>query len=222
MRKILYAALILSWLAACIPAGGAGPDRSPVVPTDRPAADIRILAFGDSLTAGFGVDSDQSYPARLETRLRADGHDVDVINGGISGETSSAALARLDWMLNTQPDIVIVEIGGNDALRGVDLALTAENIDQIVRRFSEEDVLVIVAGMQIIQNLGQDYAQEFAAIYPATAERHGAILIPFFLEGVATDPALNQPDFIHPNAAGYAVLVEHIYPFVLEAIDRVR
>lgn len=226
MYRPIVILILLSLLAACAP-----PDSSPQPeatlaqtsgslpqPTDAPA--ITILAFGDSLTAGFGVDDADSYPAQLEGRLRADGYDAEVINGGISGETSSAALARVDWMLATRPDIVIVETGANDALRGVDLELTRENIFQIVQKFTDSGAVVIVAGMQIVQNLGDEYVNDFAAIYPAVAEQQGAILIPFVLEGVAADPELNQQDFIHPNAAGYTVMVEHIYPFVLEAIDR--
>lgn len=193
------------------------PSQEEIDKTMKP--EITILAFGDSLTAGFGVAEEESYPALLQARLLADGYSVNVINGGISGETSSSGLSRVDWMLNTQPDIVIVEIGGNDALRGIDLALTSANIDEIVRKFSEIGAVVIVAGMQIIQNLGDAYVGEFAAIYPAVAEKHQAILIPFFLEGIAADPELNQDDFIHPNPAGYRVLVNHIYPFVLQAIE---
>ncbi len=207
-------------LAACA-ARTQPTEVQPSLPSETPAVnEITILAFGNSLTEGFGVDPEESYPARLEDRLRADGFQVRVVNGGISGETSSAALSRLDWMLETQPDIVIVETGGNDALRGLDLSLTRQNIDEIVGRFAESGAVVIVAGLQIIQNLGDEYTAEFAAIYPAIAEKHGAILIPFVLEGVAADPALNQPDFIHPNAAGYRVMVEHIYPFVLQAIEQ--
>lgn len=183
-----------------------------------PQNELIILAFGDSLTEGFGVDPQESYPAQLERKLKADGYDARVINGGISGETSTSALARVDWMLNTQPDIVIVETGANDALRGVDLELTRQNIDEITRRFMDGGAVVVIAGLQIIQNLGQDYTTGFAEIYPAVAEKHGSILIPFVLEGVAANPELNQADFIHPTAEGYAVMVEHIYPYILEAI----
>ncbi len=223
-RWVVGAVVII--LAAC----GSG-EESAQIPTQSPdpfaeetptASGLTILAFGDSLTAGFGVEPDESYPAQLQAKLRADGYSVDVINGGISGDTSAAALTRVDWMLNTKPDIVIVEIGGNDALRGLDLTLTKSNIDEIVRKFTESGAVVIVAGMQIIQNLGDEYVNTFAAIYPAVADNHGAILIPFFLEGVAADPVLNQPDFIHPNSAGYSVLIEHIYPYVVEAIEQVE
>jgi acyl-CoA thioesterase-1 len=187
---------------------------SPV--TEEPS--LTILAFGDSLTAGYGVDPADSYPAQLERKLQSEGYSVKVINGGISGETSSAALNRLDWMLKSKPDIVIVETGGNDALRGIDLNITRTNIAEIVRQFDESGTVVIVAGLQIIQNLGSGYADEFARIYPEVAEQYRVALIPFILEGVAADPNLNQADFIHPTAEGYTVLVDHIYPYILEAI----
>jgi acyl-CoA thioesterase-1 len=193
------------------------PTAIAITPTSQDS--LTILAFGDSLTAGFGVEPEENYPSQLESKLTGDGYDVRVINGGISGETSSAALSRLDWMLNTKPDIVIVEIGGNDALRGIDLDLTHKNIDEIVGRFTESGAVVVVAGLQIIQNLGTEYTTEFAAIYPNVAEKHNAILIPFMLEGVAADPALNQADFIHPNANGYAVMVDHIYGYIIKALE---
>ncbi len=203
-------------LFACAQTPAVSPQAVVNSPTDQPS--LTILAFGDSLTAGFGVEPQDSYPAQLERKLQADGYQVQVINGGISGETSSAGLSRLEWMLKTKPDIVIVETGGNDALRGVDLAITRENIGEIVRQFDESGAVVIVAGLQIIQNLGAEYTTEFAAIYPQIAEEYNAILIPFMLEGVAADPDLNQADFIHPTAEGYTVIVDHIYPYVVEAI----
>lgn len=186
-----------------------------------PAYDGTILAFGDSLTAGLGVEESEAYPAQLERKLQAAGYNYRVINGGISGETSTAALNRLDWMLQTNPDIVIIETGGNDALRGVDLNLTEQNIERIVAQFAEQDVIIVFAGLQIIQNLGEDYINQFAAMYPRIAAQHpDAIFIPFFLEGVAADPELNQADFIHPTAEGYSVIVDHIFPFIEEAIQR--
>ena len=221
--KRLLLILLAGTAVACTVEGVPGdpPTSAPVetAPSATEAAGgLTLLAFGDSLTEGFGVPAEESYPAQLERKLQADGYPVEVINGGISGETSTAALNRLDWMLNTEPDIVIVETGANDALRGVDLALTRQNIAEIVRRFSEREIVVIVAGLQIIQNLGEEYTAEFADIYPRVAADYDAILIPFMLEGVAADPALNQSDFIHPTAAGYAVMVDHIYPYVLAGI----
>lgn len=224
MKRFLLLLLLL-FPAACTTAA---PELTPTLiataaPT-QPAVssyDGRILAFGNSLTEGMGVEPDHAYPAQLQRKLQADGYNYEVINGGISGETSSAALSRVDWMLNTNPDIVIIETGGNDGLRGIDLELTEDNIDQIVGRFAETDAIVILAGLQIIQNLGDEYITQFAEMYPRIAQKYpDVIFIPFFLEGVAADPALNQPDFIHPTAEGYRVVVDHIYPFVLEAIER--
>lgn len=214
---IVVMAVMLLW--ACNTGTPAANIPTSIASTPIPQDSLTILAFGNSLTEGFGVDEDENYPSRLESKLRGEGYDVRVINGGISGETSSAALARLDWMLNSEPDIVIVETGANDALRGVALGLTKRNIDEIVDRFSESGAVVVVAGLQIIQNLGEEYTAEFAAIYPAVAEKHNAILIPFVLEGVAADPELNQPDFIHPNSKGYIVMVDHIYDYILQAIE---
>lgn len=216
---------IFCFLAACTTAA---PEPTPTstltaapLQAITPTYDGRILAFGDSLTEGMGVELDKAYPAQLERKLQADGYNYEVINGGISGETSSAALSRVDWMLNTNPDIVIIEIGGNDGLRGIDLDLTEQNIDQIVGRFAETDTIIVFAGLQIIQNLGEDYTTQFAEMYPRIAANYpDAIFIPFILEGVAADPELNQLDFVHPTAEGYTVMVDHIYPFILEAIER--
>lgn len=195
--------------------------NTPNPQTAQPSYDGTILAFGDSLTAGLGVEESEAYPAQLERKLQAAGYNYRVINGGISGETSTAALNRLDWMLQTNPDIVIVVTGGNDGLRGIDLSLTEQNIDEIVTRFAAQEAIIVFAGLQIIQNLGDDYINQFAEMYPRIAAQHpDAVFIPFFLEGVAADPALNQPDFIHPTAEGYSVIVDHIFPFVEEAVLR--
>jgi acyl-CoA thioesterase-1 len=224
MNRIHYLSAVLFLIGVLAVGGCTTPvtaPESPPAPAGSPTAEpeITILAFGDSLTEGFGVATVEAYPAQLESKLQQDGYSVRVINGGISGETSTSALARLDWMLNAQPDIVIVETGANDALRGVDLALTRENIDEIVQRISDSGAVVIVAGLQIVQNLGEEYTTDFAEIYPFVAEKHASILIPFVLEGVAANPDLNQDDFIHPTGDGYTVMVDHIYPFVLQAIQ---
>jgi len=222
-QRLWLVGLILL-VTACATRTGFGLDtpslEMPV--TQTPASGITILAFGDSLTEGFGVEPQDSYPAQLERKLQSDGYRIQVINGGISGETTSAALNRVDWMLNTDPDLVIVETGANDALRGIDLDVTRQNLDEIVSRFSDSGAVVIVAGLQIIQNLGEEYTTGFADLYPKVAEKYEAILIPFMLEGVAADPSLNQADFIHPTADGYTVLVEHIYPFILQGIEKAQ
>ena len=208
-------------VAVLILCGGCGEEAPVVTQAPAPAApapDARrtIAAVGDSLTEGLGVDEADAYPARLERRLRAAGHDYRVVNAGISGETSSGALSRIDWILKTlAPDIVILETGANDGLRGIDPAVTEKNIDAIVRRLKGENITVVLAGMQMVGNLGQVFTAAFADIYPAVAGRHGVILIPFFLEGVAGDPAVNQADGIHPTAGGYARVVDTVYPYAV-------
>ena len=211
-------------LTAC----GSSADPTPEPPTIAPVVEsvaptdstVTIMAMGDSLTEGFGLDNPakEAYPSQLEARLLADGYDVRVINAGISGETSSGARSRIDWLLQQAPDIVILETGGNDGLRGIDPAVTAQNVDELVALFREQGITVVLAGMQIVQNMGAEYVEEFRTIYPTVAEKHNAILIPFFLDGVGGVPALNQPDEIHPTAEGYAVVIETIYPYVVNAL----
>ena len=190
-------ALVAAILAGCeqAPTQSASPATSP---GNEPRG--VIVCMGDSLTAGYRVDENEAYPARLSA--------------------SSGALARLDWVLTLAPDIVILETGANDGLRGVDPALTRSNIDAIVTRFQSEGVVVVLAGMEMVRNLGPAFTQAFHAIYPDIAETHGLILMPFFLEGVAGNPQLNQPDGIHPTAEGYRIVTANLYPYVREAIAR--
>jgi acyl-CoA thioesterase I len=178
------------------------------------AAAPRILAFGDSLTAGSGVASDESFPAQLARRLEADRVAAEVINSGVSGETSAGGLARIDWALGEHCDYALVELGANDMLRGLDPKLTYDNLDRILARFEGAGIKVLLIGMRAAPNWGDDYRRAFNAIYPALAEKHRVPLYPFFLDGVATDPRLNQPDGLHPTAAGVAVIVERIAPYV--------
>jgi acyl-CoA thioesterase-1 len=213
---MLLAAL---WLAGC--GDGDPPVRSTApqpVATDAAARPRTIVAMGDSLTEGYGVEEEEAYPALLEARLRGAGYAVRVINAGVSGETSSGARSRVDWVLTQRPEVVILETGANDGFRGIDPALIEENIEAIVARLQSGGATVVLAGMQIVRNLGQPYTRAFAAIYPRVAERRGAVLIPFFLQGVAAVPALNQTDGIHPNAEGYRVVTATVYPYVLEAL----
>lgn len=177
-----------------------------------------IVAVGDSLTEGLGVQEEFAYPALLEKRLRQQGFPYQVINAGISGETSSGTLSRLNWVLTLKPDIVILVIGANDGLRGIDPGLIKSNIREILKSLKEKNVTVVLGGMQIVQNLGQDYTTAFAEIYPELARSEDVIFIPFFLAGVAADPGLNQADGIHPTADGYQVIVDNIMPYVIEAI----
>ena len=181
----------------------------------QPKVEYRTLtALGDSLTEGLGVEPEMAYPAQLERRLQEAGLKWKVVNAGLAGETSSGALTRLDWVLKTKPDAVILVTGANDGLRGVDPALTQQNIDAIVSRLKEQDVAVMLGGMKAPPNLGEDYAGKFEGLYGKVAEKHSIPLIPFFLEGVARDPNLNQDDGKHPTAEGYTVVVERIYPQV--------
>ena len=177
-----------------------------------------IVCMGDSLTAGYRVDEREAFPALLAERLRADDYHYEVINAGVSGETSSGALARLDWMLTLAPDIVILETGANDGLRAVDPALTRRNIEAIVTRLKAEGIIVVLAGMQMVRNLGPAFTEAFKAIYPEIAETHDLILIPFMLEGVAGRARLNQSDGIHPTAEGYRIVTANLYPYVRQAI----
>lgn len=182
------------------------------------AEPVRLLVLGDSLTAGYGLPPEQAFPARLEARLRADGMNVTVINGGVSGDTSAGARARLDWALADKPDAAIVEIGSNDALRGLDPAALRANLDAIVARLKKDGVRVLIAGMLAPPNYGRDYERAFDAVFPAVARAHGVALYPFFLDGVATMPALNQPDGMHPNEKGVAEIVDRIAPSVLRLL----
>jgi acyl-CoA thioesterase-1 len=177
-------------------------------------AATRILALGDSLTAGFGVAPSESFPAQLAARLKADGYDVVVDNAGVSGDTSADGLARLDWAMSGHPDVVLVELGANDMLRGLDPKRAAANLDAILAKLKAAKAKVLLTGMKAVSNWGPDYQREFDAIYPALARKYGVPLYPFFLDGVALDPKLNQADGLHPNAAGVAVIVARIAPAV--------
>lgn len=181
-----------------------------VLAAERPV----LVLLGDSLTAGYGLPAEEAFPARLERALAGRDLDVEIRNAGVSGDTSAGGLARLDWAVAPDVDAVVVELGANDALRGVDPAETERNLDAILGWLKERGVDVLLAGMYAPPNLGADYVRRFNAIYPRLAEKHDVPLYPFFLEGVALDPALNQADRIHPNAAGVEIIVERIAPAV--------
>ncbi len=188
----------------------------------REGEKIRIVAFGDSLTAGFGLKPGQGFPEVLQMALNGRGHNVEVINAGVSGDTTAAGLARLDWAVGEEADAVIVELGANDALRGQPPAKTRANLDAILSRLEGRGLPVLVAGMRSPENWGSDYRDRFDAIFAELAAKHGALLYPFFLASVATDPKLNLPDGLHPNARGITVIVERILPEVEALIERVK
>jgi acyl-CoA thioesterase I len=184
---------------------------------------IRILAFGDSLTAGYGLDDlADSFPSQLERALKAKGHHVTLIQAGISGDTTTGGLNRIEWSLAEKPDAVIVGLGGNDALRAVDPKVTERSMRGIVERIRKDGTPVLVAGMLAPPNLGKDYGDRFNGLFGRIAKENGTVFYPFLLDGVASVPALNQADRIHPNPKGVAVMVEKITPYVVTLIDQVQ
>jgi len=198
---------------------GCGDESTPLPDPKPPEYEGIIVAVGDSLTEGLGVAEESAYPALLEKKLQSDGYHYRVINAGVSGETSSGTLARIKWVLTLKPDIVILVIGANDGFRGIDPELIKTNILTIVRALKEKKVIVLLGGMQMGQNLGKEYITAFEKIYPLVAREESVGLVPFFLTGVAANPKLNQTDGIHPTAEGYRVVVDHIFPYVIEAIE---
>jgi acyl-CoA thioesterase-1 len=179
-----------------------------------------VVAFGDSLTAGLGVMPDESYPAQLQARLRADGYAYRVVNAGASGDTTAGGLRRVDWALKNKPAIVIVALGANDAMRGQDLASVRANLDGIVARFQKAGARVLVAGMEVPPNYGERYAADFRRLYVEVARKRGAGFMPFLLDGVAGNPRLNQGDGIHPTAEGYRIVVDHLWPYLEPMLTR--
>ena len=210
MTKILLqivAAVILLWPAV-------------LNANHTPESPQRVVVLGDSLAAGYGLPAAASFPAQLERALVNQGHNVEVIGAGVSGDTTAGGLARLDWLLADDPDLMIVELGGNDALRGLDPAETERNLDQILGRLRAAGVKVLLAGMQAPRNMGEDYYQRFDRVYSALAAKYGVAFYPFFLEGVAARPELNLPDGIHPNAQGITVIIEKILPYVEPLLEK--
>jgi len=189
-------------------------------PGSARAADHVIVALGDSLTAGLGVAPEEAYPALLEAKLRREGFDYRVVNAGVSGDTSAGGLRRLDWALRLKPDVVIVALGANDGLRGQPPAALRDNLTRIVERARTAGSRVLLAGMRVPPNYGDDYSRAFAAVYPTVARATGVPLAPFLLDGVAGDPRLNQPDGIHPTAEGQRVIAERIWPYLKPLLAR--
>ena len=180
--------------------------------------EAQILAFGDSLVAGYGLGPEEAFVPVLEARLAGMGFAVDVIDSGVSGDTTRGGRSRVDWALFDEPDLALVELGGNDGLRGIAPESTRENLDAILTAFAAAGVPVLFSGMLAPPNMGEDYEAAFNAIFPELAEKHGVVFDPFFLEGVAGDPALNQPDMIHPNAAGVRLIVDRIAPLLADML----
>lgn len=178
------------------------------------------MVFGDSLTAGYQLEEGGAFPSQLSDALKERGFDVEVVNASVSGDTTSAGLARLDWSIGEDTDAVIVELGANDMLRGIPPARTRENLDAIVARLKERDIPVLVAGMMAQRNLGDQFAAEFDGIFEDVAGTYDALYYPFFLEGIAFDPKLNLNDGMHPNAEGVSVIVRNMLPTVEQLLAR--
>jgi len=185
------------------------------------AAPMTILALGDSLTAGLGLGPADAFPARLEAALKAKGHDVKVINAGVSGDTAVDGAARLDWALSEPVNAVIVELGANDALRGLPVAQAEEALDKLLTALEQKKLPVLLAGMKAPPNMGSDYQTQFDGMYQRLAAKHPTVLLyPFFLDGVAADPKLNQGDGMHPNPAGVDVIVARMLPSVEQLLGK--
>ncbi len=181
-----------------------------------------MVALGDSLTAGLGVAADEAFPARLEVRLRGEGYAYRVINAGVSGDTTAGGLRRVDWVLRSSPEVVIVALGANDGLRGQSPPAMRTNLDEIVARLQAAGARVLLAGMRLPPNYGAEYTTEFDAVFPAVARRAKITLMPFLLDGVAGVPRLNQADGIHPTAAGQQVIADHLWPYVRALLRPVK
>jgi acyl-CoA thioesterase-1 len=198
--------MILLFLLLLAFAGQNRPDNGPV----------NILFFGDSITAGYGIDQDQAFPAIIQMKIDSLKWNARAINAGLSGETSSGGLRRVDWLLRQRIDVMVLELGGNDGLRGIDLNLTRSNLQQIIdkTRSAYPDVEIVIAGMQVPPNLGQHYTDQFRALFPDLAEKNNLKLIPFILEDVAGIPELNLPDGIHPSPEGHQIMAETVWKFI--------
>lgn len=189
-----------------------------LVPAAAGAAE-RIVMLGDSITAGYGLPPQDALPHRLEAELKKAGLEATVENAGVSGDTTASGLSRVDWAVQGKPDLVIIALGANDGLRGIDPAETRRNLEAIVRKLRERQIPVLVAGMMAPPNLGHDYAAKFNPLFAEVAKAEDARLYPFLLEGVAARPSLNQDDGIHPNAAGAEAIARRMAPKVIEILD---
>ena len=210
--------LTIPWLSS---KGLTWPSENPVPAgkeKDRPSSRV-VLFFGDSLTAGFGVSSDEAFPALIQKKIQSAGWNMEVVNAGLSGETTAAGVRRIDWVLNRKIDVLVLALGGNDGLRGIPLEATRRNLQEIIERTRGRcpQVKIVVAGMQIPPTLGPEYTTGFQAIFPAIARKNGAVLIPFLLEGVGGMRELNQVDGIHPSPEGHRIIAQNVWK-VLEPL----
>jgi len=187
----------------------------------RVAEPLKILMLGDSLTAGYGLVKGQSVPAQLEMALKADGINVKILNAGVSGDTSAGGLARLAWALAEKPKGLIIELGANDGLRGLEPKQTFKNLNTIIEKALSAHLKILLTGMLAPPNLGSEYSTDFNRVYPILARYHGIDLYPFYLEGVASVPGLNLEDGLHPNEKGVAIIVKNLMPQVKKLITKI-
>jgi acyl-CoA thioesterase-1 len=216
-QKMKRAAAWAGLIAVTVSLGGLG---VPMAQAEK--GETVIVALGDSLTAGFELPQDQAFPAMLERALKAEGHDVKVVNAGVSGDTAEAGLARLDWALPKDASAVIIELGANDALQGLPPEATKQALEKIITRVRARGLPILLAGMEAPRNLGPDYVQSFDAIYPELAAKYHLLLYPFFLDGVAMEKGLTLNDGMHPNPEGVARIVDGITPKVEELLAAVK
>lgn len=214
LKSLAFTLAALIWI---IPGGPVWAEAG-----ETPKEPLEFVALGDSLTAGYQLPPGKGFAEQLGKELAEKGYNVGVMNAGVSGDTSSGGLARLDWAVGPETDAVILELGSNDALRGIDPGLTRQNLAAIIEELQSRGIAVLLAGMLAPPNMGADYERAFNPIYPGLAEEYGVLLYPFFLDGVAAEPALNLGDGMHPNEEGIEVMVERIFPTVEKLIARVR
>jgi acyl-CoA thioesterase-1 len=207
---------LLVLLVLCLVPAPISQTRGQTAPAGPP---VRIVVLGDSLAAGLGVKPEQSFPSRLEAALKAQGRNVAVLNQGVSGDTTAGGVDRIDWLLGDKPDIVLIELGANDALRGLDPALAERNLSSMIEKLKAAGVTVWLAGMVAPRNFGADYVTRFDGLYKRLADKYQVPLYPFILDGVAQDPALNQPDGLHPNVKGAQAIADRLLPFASANLD---
>lgn len=213
-----------AWLLVSFAVAGFSPGITEPATAALPTTDDRprIVAFGNSLTAGLGVAAEDSYPSQLQRRLDQDGFQYRVINAGVSGDTTAGGLRRISWVLKSRPHIVILELGANDGLRGLSLRETKVNLERIIQQCQSASVTVVLAGMKLPPNYGAEYTNGFESIYAALASQYHLVLIPFFLDGVAGSTSLNQADGIHPTGDGYRIIVDKVMGTVRPLLDRAK
>ena len=217
-HKIMRILLFLAGLILLICTGCSQEEEKELMIESNQEGEIIIVAVGDSLTAGYGLAEEESYPAILGKKLRSEGYNCRVVNSGVSSETSSGLLSRVEWVLGLNPDIVILETGANDGLRGIDPDMVEKNIRDILFRLKDAEVITVLAGMKMVWNLGPVYVKRFNGIYPRLADEFDVIYVPFFLKNVAMKSGLTLGDGLHPNGDGYKIIADNIYPYVLEAV----